>query len=543
MAEEEEFEDQLEQQKVAKVEEEEKEAASRGLTYKDDDGMVMEWDPAKRAYFPQIDNDFIARYQMNYGVDTSQTGNDPKSATVTKGNDATAPTTDDPQAWQDYYNSYNQKTDENASTDPDAQNADQQNYSDSDWYSYYYHYYGEDYAMKWWNSRLEEKEEEEEEKKEKEGVKDDDKEVKDGQGNGKKKGKGKEAEKRKAPDEPPSWFDMEDEKSTHVYVSNLPSDITDEEFQELMAKCGLIMFDPHNRKPKLKLYRNSDGTLKGDGLCCYIKQESVELALNILDGSNVNGNIISVERAKFQLKGAFDPAKKKKKLSNKAKRKLKERQAKLFDWRPDLVVAARLRYERIVVLKNMFDEKEFETDPALINELREDVRIECSKFGDVRKVQVHDHHTEGVISVTFRTPEEADACIAALNGRWFAAKRISAETYDGKTEYDVNETDAEREERLRGWETFLESDADGKKISQNSNDSGEKSRPEGDNNSSVSPGGTTRSGDASVADSTGVAGAAGASSELAESENMNTSDTEAAVSAPSTQDSEGGAAN
>ena len=68
-----------------------------------------------------------------------------------------------------------------------------------------------------------------------------------------------------------AWFDIDTEKSTHVYVSGLPSDLTDEEFNELMAKCGLIMFDPHTRKPKLKLYREADGSLKGDGLCCYIK--------------------------------------------------------------------------------------------------------------------------------------------------------------------------------------------------------------------------------------------------------------------------------
>jgi RNA recognition motif-containing protein len=64
---------------------------------------------------------------------------------------------------------------------------------------------------------------------------------------------------------------MDEGKSTHVYVSNLPSDFTDEDFKELMSKYGLIMFDPLNKKPKLKLYRNADGTLKGDGLCCYIK--------------------------------------------------------------------------------------------------------------------------------------------------------------------------------------------------------------------------------------------------------------------------------
>ena len=39
-----------------------------------------------------------------------------------------------------------------------------------------------------------------------------------------------------------------------------------------------------------------------------------------------------------------------------------------------------------------------QTDPSLINELRDDVRTECAKFGDVRKVQVHD-----VSSATFCT--------------------------------------------------------------------------------------------------------------------------------------------
>ena len=36
--------------------------------YKDtNDGMVYEWDKAKNAWFPRIDEDFMAVYQMNYG--------------------------------------------------------------------------------------------------------------------------------------------------------------------------------------------------------------------------------------------------------------------------------------------------------------------------------------------------------------------------------------------------------------------------------------------------------------------------------------------
>ncbi len=35
------------------------------------------------------------------------------------------------------------------------------------------------------------------------------------------------------------------------------------------------MFDPRRRKPKLKLYKDKDGNVKGDGLCCYIKVSDI----------------------------------------------------------------------------------------------------------------------------------------------------------------------------------------------------------------------------------------------------------------------------
>lgn len=59
-----------------------------------------------------------------------------------------------------------------------------------------------------------------------------------------------------------------------------------------------------------------------------LQVESVELALKILDGYEVRGNKIHVERAKFTMKGNFDPSKKRKKLTNKEKKRLKEKQQK-----------------------------------------------------------------------------------------------------------------------------------------------------------------------------------------------------------------------
>jgi hypothetical protein len=36
-----------------------------------------------------------------------------------------------------------------------------------------------------------------------------------------------------------------------------------------------------------------------------------------------------------------------------------------------------------------------------------------------------------------KAPCEADEVIKLLNGRWFAKKKVSAETWDGKTKYEI----------------------------------------------------------------------------------------------------------
>jgi hypothetical protein len=62
------------------------------------------------------------------------------------------------------------------------------------------------------------------------------------------------------------------------------------------------------------------------------------------------------------------------------------------------------------------------------------------------------------MTVSFKEPEQADSCISTMNGRWFAKRQISAEHWDGKTKYEIQESEAERNERLSKWEQYLESD-------------------------------------------------------------------------------------
>lgn len=70
--------------------------------------------------------------------------------------------------------------------------------------------------------------------------------------------------------EPPSWFEVDEQHNTSIYVHGLPLDITMEELTELFTKCGLLARDEKG-KDKIKLYRDSFNEIKGDALCTYIK--------------------------------------------------------------------------------------------------------------------------------------------------------------------------------------------------------------------------------------------------------------------------------
>ena len=134
-------------------------------TYTDpSDGTVFEWDEEKKAWFPKLDEEFIARYQLSYGGE--------------------------------------------ANTEPEPET--------------------------------------------------------------KKIEPPPKLEKKPQASEP-NWFEVDETKNTKVYVTNLPSEITEEEVVEFMQKCGLVEKDLENGKHKIKIYRDANGQVKGDALCTYIR--------------------------------------------------------------------------------------------------------------------------------------------------------------------------------------------------------------------------------------------------------------------------------
>jgi HIV Tat-specific factor 1 len=116
----------------------------------------------------------------------------------------------------------------------------------------------------------------------------------------------------------------------------------------------------------------------------------------------------------------------------------------------------RARHERVVVLKNLFEPELFDKQVHLLIEYQNQLREECSKCGTVRKVTIYDRHPDGVAQVSMADPEEADLVVQLMNRRFFGDRRLTAETWDGKTKYKIVETEAEVNARMEKWNEYLE---------------------------------------------------------------------------------------
>jgi len=63
------------------------------------------------------------------------------------------------------------------------------------------------------------------------------------------------------------------------------------------------------------------------------------------------------------------------------------------------------------------------------------VREECAALGEVTNVVLYDKEPEGVMTVKFRDPLSAQACVLKMNGRFFDGLRVEASLYSGKQRF------------------------------------------------------------------------------------------------------------
>lgn len=98
-------------------------------------------------------------------------------------------------------------------------------------------------------------------------------------------------------------------KNTAIYVSGLPQDTTAEEVFAFFSKCGIIMDEIGTGKPRVKLYCDDSGALKGDALIVYLREESVTLACTLLDESEFRSKAGKISVQPAQRDGANEKEK------------------------------------------------------------------------------------------------------------------------------------------------------------------------------------------------------------------------------------------
>lgn len=185
------------------------------------------------------------------------------------------------------------------------------------------------------------------------------------------------------------------------------------------SKGGVILEDGEGN-PKVKMYRDEQGRFKGDALVVYLMEESVGLAVRLLDDTELvvgsgDGNM-KVAKAVWEKKegsvdgkagdgaGRKDPKKQKgARRADKLKAYVPSScpllplthlmsRSKLVDWSSDeeASLAAMKKFSKTVVLKGMFTLAEIEEDATLLLDLKEEVREECETLGEVTNVTIYD---------------------------------------------------------------------------------------------------------------------------------------------------------
>lgn len=86
--------------------------------------------------------------------------------------------------------------------------------------------------------------------------------------------------------------------------------------------------------------------------------------------------------------------------------------SKLADWDDDdYPQQTHGRWAKVVILRHMFTLQELEENAANLIELKEDVRDECGKLGEVTNVVLFSGEENGIMSVRFANEEDALKCV------------------------------------------------------------------------------------------------------------------------------------
>jgi HIV Tat-specific factor 1 len=106
----------------------------------------------------------------------------------------------------------------------------------------------------------------------------------------------------------------------------------------------------------------------------------------------------------------------------------------------------------VCIIKHAFTLDELEEDDAAYLDIKEDIRDEAGKYGDVTKVVLFDKEVDGIITVRFKEFESAEKFREACNGRGFAFRKLEVKIAEDRPKFKksnrVEEKESSDDEKL-----------------------------------------------------------------------------------------------
>ncbi|KAF2833323.1 U2 snRNP-associated protein Uap2 [Ophiobolus disseminans] len=262
-----------------------------------------------------------------------------------------------------------------------------------------------------------------------------------------------------------------------IFVTNLPHDTNEDELEDVFSKYGIIDQGADGNK-RIKMYTDDSGEFNGQALIVYFKAASIDLATQMLDDywfriEEQNNGTIRVKPADMSYKRNKDADEIVSKLTRKDKKASERNRAdlnrKLAEWSDneeevkEAFAPKKNKWAKVCIVKHAFTLEELDEDVEAYLEIKEDMRDEAEKFGDVTNVTLFDREKDGICTIRFREFESAEQFAKANNGRSFAKRKLEVTIAEDRQKFkkapraeEPTSSDEERAERERAEKELVE---------------------------------------------------------------------------------------
>ncbi|EGG18201.1 RNA-binding region RNP-1 domain-containing protein [Cavenderia fasciculata] len=242
---------------------------------------------------------------------------------------------------------------------------------------------------------------------------------------------------------------IENEPIVDLIISGLPTNpslIRVNDLFQAFRKAGFIQ-ETADGDPKIQFFIDESGARTGQAVISYAREESIHLAIQLLDDTEII--------PKYKMKLAQATPEQVKTTQAKAPSKKGKREDSRVVKKRELNYGWGESESRVIVIKNLFDPKDSWSNLNFYDELKEDLEMGCQRCGEIQSITIFERNPDGVATIKFKDFEAAEKCVALMEGRYFAQRKLTADFYDGFTDYHVEETEEEKEQRLKVWEQYL----------------------------------------------------------------------------------------